>query len=151
MARATVFPFYVQPYAGWRHYGWLVRKHADRIMGILREPCAGYRLRQPPFLSSAPPPRWDEFCKVDLPDNYRVIYRWDPLGFITIEIIGPHKGAGVLKDVYEALRQVHGLPPDPGHAQQGAERCCERELLPLDERSVPEAQARQTLLRLAAR
>jgi len=140
--------FYVQPYAGWKLNGAAVRRHLDRILDLLADPCLGSRLRHPPRGESEV--RWDDFCKLDLPGNLRILYRWVPeVPAVLIERIGPHLGEGVRGDVYELHRLSHRLPPAHSHAHLEVRPCCDDSMAPY--RSVAASRARNVLLRLARR
>jgi hypothetical protein len=145
----VVFSFYVEPYAGWPAHGPAVRRHVDQVIRMLQNPCLGQRLRHPPGESPSRH-RWDAFCKLDLPNRLRLIYRWQADdALVIIELIGYHLGTGRTGDVYDALQDAFDLPASHGHEQMGAQPCCEdagtagRELRDQD--------ARAALLRLARR
>jgi hypothetical protein len=145
----VVFSFYVQPYAGWRAHGPVVRRHVDQIMRVLHDPCVGQRLRHPPG-DARTRHRWDEFCKLDLPNRLRLIYRWDADdALVIVELIGYHLGTGRSGDVYDALQDAFDLPAGHGHEQMAAERRCES--AGAAAREVRDQDARAALLRLARR
>jgi hypothetical protein len=148
-AGPVVFSFYVQPYAGWREHGPAVRRHADLIVRLLHNPCLGQRLRHPS--GNAPTRhRWDAFCKLDLPNRLRLIYRREAdAALVVIELIGYHVGAGRTGDVYDALQDAFALPSGQGHDQMAAGPCCEN--VDPAGREVREQDARAALVRLARR
>jgi len=91
---------------------------------MLANPCLGQRLRQPPG-APATEWRWDDFCKLDLSHQLRLIYVWNPdTPMVTIVAIGPHLAQGQLDNVYDALAEMFDLPLDEGHAQLPTEPCC---------------------------
>jgi len=144
-----VFPFHIEPEAGFAGYGPNVRNNLDRILAVLENPCLGQQLRHPP---NAPDTewRWDDFCKVDLRRQLRVIYYWDPEStMITIVAIGPHLAQGQLDNVYDALAVMFDLPPDEGHAQLEAAPCCAE--VDAAGRTIGEEEARDQILRMAKR
>ncbi len=119
-----LFPFHIEEAAGFDGYGPNVRRNIDVILRVHENPCLGQRLRHPP---NAPETewRWDDFCKVDLPHQLRLIYVWDPQApRITIVAIGPHLAHGQLDNVYDALADMFDLPLDEGHAQLPESTCC---------------------------
>jgi hypothetical protein len=146
----------IQPYARWDEFGPTVRRNERLIMDLLAKPCSGTRLRDPPSGATSPPTasgrvyRWSEFCKIDLPNRWRVIYRWMARPeVIRIELIGQHYGSGRLGDVYDALQELYDLPDSHGHDQLVVERCCEPMALPPG--GCSEAEARRIILRQARR
>jgi hypothetical protein len=110
----VVFSFYVQPHAGWRAHGPAVRRHVDQIMRVLHDPCVGQRLRHPPG-DARTRHRWDEFCKLDLPNRLRLIYRWDADdALVIVELIGYHLGTGRSGDVYDRCKRRSTCRPATG-------------------------------------
>jgi hypothetical protein len=95
------------------------------ILQVLENPCLGQRLRHPPNTPETEW-RWDDFCKVDLSHQLRLIYVWEPdEPRITIVAIGPHLAHGQLDNVYDGLAAMFDLPLDEGHAQLPASACCD--------------------------
>lgn len=146
----------IQPYARWDEYGPTVRRNEQRIMSLLASPCSGTKLRDPSSSATSPPTasgrvyRWSDFCKLELPNRVRVIYRWMPNAqVVRIEMIGQHIGSGRLSDVYDALQELYDLPDSHGHDQVTAQPCCDSLALPPP--TLAEAEARRIILRQARR
>jgi len=144
-----LFPFHVLKEAGFDDYGPNVRHHIDRILALLANPCLGQRLRHP---TGTPETewRWDDFCKLDLPRQLRLLYRWDSdRPRITLVALGPHLAQGQLDNVYDALAELFDLPPDEGHTQLAAEPCCT--VVDPAGRTVSLEEGRAQILRMAKR
>jgi hypothetical protein len=151
MARSAgrrVFSFDIPRTAGFDVYGKAVRANVERILEVLANPCLGQRLRHPPGTRQEGY-RWDDFCKLDLPHNLRLIYFWDPEDrFVSLELIGFHLSHGELGNVYDALADLYELPLDEGHAQMAVQPCCDSSG---GGQTVEEAEARRRILRRARR
>lgn len=144
----------IQPYARWDDFGATVRRNEDLILQLLARPCSGARLRDPSSGATSPPTasgrvyRWSEFCKINLPNRIRILYRWMPnRQVVRIEVIGYHLGSGKTGDVYDALRELFDLPDSHGHDSVDSEPCYDPYALPPDD--CPEAVARRVILRQA--
>jgi hypothetical protein len=127
------------------------RRVGQHVMGADAAVTAGWSpAARHPSEASESEWRWDDFCKLDLPRQLRLIYLWEPeTPFITLVLIGPHLAQGQLDNVYDALAEAFDLPLDEGHAQLGEQPCC-ADVNP-DGRTVPEENGKRTILQMAKR
>lgn len=143
---SPVFDFRVADYSGWNQVLGL-RAQIAVVLGLLRDPCLGQRLRQMPTAASSTW-RWDQFCKFDLDGLDRIVYRWiAEEATVVIEAIGPHLRRHP-NNPYDTVQEVYELPDDSGHDQLPVGPCCSG--LPQTP-SLPSETAHRRLLRLCRR